>query len=77
MTTEQLLRQISRRLDLIEKRLRCEDDKLLTTKQAADMLGCTSGALRMRASRGYIACVKNSKGRLYFHKSDILNSITL
>lgn len=75
MTTDQLLRQISRRLDAIEKHLRAEQERMLTTEQAAELIGCSSGALRMKASRGQIACDKNSKGRLYFKRTDIINYI--
>lgn len=75
MTTDQLLRQISRRLDAIEKHLQAEQERMFTTEQAAELIGCSSGALRMKASRGQIACGKNSKGRLYFKRTDIINYI--
>ena len=72
MTTEQLLKQISRRLSAIERHLKAVDETMLTSKQAAAELGCTTGALRMRALRGSIPCTRSNTGRLYFKKSDIL-----
>lgn len=78
MKIEQLLRQINKRLDAIEHQLKSEDNRMLTTKQAAEILGCTSSALRMRANRGNIACSKSpTTGRLYFRKSDIQHEINL
>ena len=72
MTTEQLLKQISRRLSAIERHLKAVDETMLTSRQAAAELGCTTGALRMRAIRGTIPCTRSNTGRLYFKKSDIL-----
>lgn len=72
MTTEQLLKQISRRLSAIERHLKAVDETMMTSKQAAAELGCTTGALRMRALRGSIPCTRSNTGRLYFKKSDIL-----
>lgn len=72
MTTDQLLRQISRRLDAIEKHLRAEQERMLTTEQAAELIGCSSGALRMRANRGLVNCTKSDTGRLLFKKSELL-----
>ena len=72
MTTDQLLRQISRRLDAIEKHLQAEQERMLTTEQAAKILGCTTAALRMRANRGFVNCTKSDTGRLLFKKSELL-----
>ena len=72
MTTDQLLRQISRRLDAIEKHLQAGQEQMLTTSQAAKMLGCTTAALRMRANRGLVNCTKSDTGRLLFKKSELL-----
>ena len=72
MTTEQLLKQISRRLSAIERHLKAVDETMMTSKQAAAELGCSTGALRMRAIRGTIPCTRSNTGRLYFKKSDIL-----
>lgn len=72
MTTEQLLKQISRRLSAIERHLKAVDETMLTSRQAAAELGCSAGALRMRALRGTIPCTRSNTGRLYFKKSDIL-----
>ena len=72
MTTDQLLRQISRRLDAIEKHLQAEQERMLTTEQAAKILGCTTAALRMRANRGLVNCTKSDTGRLLFKKSELL-----
>lgn len=77
MTTEQLLHSINRRLIAIERRLRAEDDALLTTSQAAAALGIKPEALRMRAARGTIVCGKSATGRLQFRKSEINKLLTI
>lgn len=77
MTTEQLLKQISRRLSAIERHLLAADETMLTCKQAAIALGCTPGALRMRAMRGVLPCTRSKTGRMYFRKSDINKFLNL
>ena len=77
MTTEQLLKQISRRLSAIERHLKAVDETMLTSKQAAAELGCSAGALRMRALRGSIPCTRSKTGRMYFKKSDINKFLNL
>ncbi len=77
MTTEQLLKQISRRLAAIERHLLAADETMLTCKQAAIALGCTPGALRMRAMRGVLPCTRSKTGRMYFKKSDINKFLNL
>ena len=77
MTTEQLLKQISRRLAAIERHLKAVDETMMTSKQAAIALGCTPGALRMRAMRGVLPCTRSKTGRMYFRKSDINKFLNL
>lgn len=71
MTVEQSLRRINQRLAAIERHLLAADETMLTSKQAAAELGCSAGALRMRALRGSIPCTRSKTGRMYFKKSDI------
>lgn len=71
MTVEQSLKRINQRLAAIERHLLAADETMLTCKQAAIVLGCTPGALRMRVMRGVLPCTRSQTGRMYFKKSDI------
>ena len=77
MTVEQSLKRINQRLAAIERHLLAADETMLTCKQAAIALGCTPGALRMRAVRGGIPCTRSKTGRMYFRKSDINKYLNL
>ena len=72
MNTEQILKQMLKRLANIEATLRTRQEQMLTTSQAAKMLGCTTAALRMRANRGLVNCTRSDTGRLLFKKSELL-----
>ena len=73
MNTEQILKQMLKRLANIEATLRAGQEQMLTTSQAAKILGCTTAALRMRANRGLVNCTKSDTGRLLFKKSELIN----
>ena len=72
MNTEQILKQMLKRLANIEATLRAGQEQMLTTSQAAKILGCTTAALRMRANRGLVNCTKSDTGRLLFKKSELI-----
>ena len=72
MNTEQILKQMLKRLANIEATLRVGQEQMLTTSQAAKILGCTTAALRMRANRGLVNCTKSDTGRLLFKKSELI-----
>lgn len=69
------LQQLNQRLVRIEQRLNADTEKLIGIAKAAEISGLTKTAIRLRAQRGTIPCVKDGTGHLIFRKEDILNII--
>lgn len=59
------LARIERRLDAIESMIAADAGGTVGTRRAAEILGTTVAAVRMRVTRGQIGCVR-SGGRLRF-----------
>ena len=69
---QQMLRRLLKKVEALIDDIKAGQEQMLTTSQAAKILGCTTAALRMRANRGLVNCTKSGTGRLLFKKSELI-----
>lgn len=65
------LHRLSDRLERIERALDANGSRMVSSAEAAEMLGISVPALHKRVARGAINCVKDERGHLRFRISDI------
>ncbi len=65
------LHRLSDRLERIERALDANGSRMVSSSEAAEMLGISVPALHKRVARGAINCAKDERGHLRFRISDI------
>ena len=65
------LHRLSDRLERIERALDARGCRMVSSAEAAEMLGISVPALHKRVARGAINCAKDERGHLRFRISDI------
>ena len=65
------LHRLSDRLEAIERALDANGSRMVSSAEAAEMLGISVPALHKRVARGAINCAKDERGHLRFRISDI------
>lgn len=65
------LHRLSDRLERIERALDANGSRMVSSAEAAEMLGISVPALHKRVARGAINCAKDERGHLRFRISDI------
>ena len=65
------LHRLSDRLERIERALDARGTRMVSSAEAAEMLGISVPALHKRVARGAINCAKDERGHLRFRISDI------
>ena len=65
------LHRLSDRLERIERALDARGSRMVSSAEAAEMLGISVPALHKRVARGAISCAKDERGHLRFRISDI------
>ena len=65
------LHRLSDRLERIERALDARGSRMVSSAEAAEMLGISVPALHKRVARGAINCAKDDRGHLRFRISDI------
>ena len=65
------LHRLSDRLERIERALDARGSRMVSSAEAAEMLGISVPALHKRVARGAINCAKDERGHLRFRISDI------
>ena len=65
------LHRLSDRLEAIERALDARGTRMVSSAEAAEMLGISVPALHKRVARGAINCAKDERGHLRFRISDI------
>ena len=65
------VQSLSQRLEAIERALDARGCRMVSSAEAAEMLGISVPALHKRVARGGINCAKDERGHLRFRISDI------
>ena len=65
------VQSLSQRLEAIERVLDANGSRMVSSAEAAEMLGISVPALHKRVARGAIACTKDERGHLRFRIWDI------
>lgn len=65
------LHRLNDRLERIERALDANGSRMVSSAEAAEMLGISVPALHKRVARGAINCAKDERGHLRFRISDI------
>lgn len=65
------VQSLSQRLEAIERVLDANGSRMVSSAEAAEMLGISVQALHKRVARGAINCAKDERGHLRFRISDI------
>ena len=65
------VQSLSQRLEAIERVLDSNGSRMVSSAEAAEMLGISVPALHKRVARGAINCAKDERGHLRFRISDI------
>ncbi len=65
------VQSLSQRLEAIERVLDSNGSRMVSSAEAAEMLGISVPALHKRVARGAINCSKDERGHLRFRISDI------
>ena len=65
------VQELAQRLEAIERALDARGARMVSSAEAAEMLGISVPALHKRVARGAIACTKDERGHLRFRISDI------
>ena len=65
------VQELAQRLEAIERALDAQGSRMVSSAEAAEMLGISVPALHKRVARGAINCAKDESGHLRFRISDI------